>query len=60
MKVDGVDFAKGFVEGFKSEKDFIAEMAKAGYAHIYQGAGRTEKLKEAYHIHHPKKSADKK
>lgn len=55
MKIDGVDFAKGFVEGFKTEKEFVSEMSQPGYVHIYAGPGRAEKIKEVYHLHHPKK-----
>jgi hypothetical protein len=57
MKVDGVDFAKGFVEKFKDEAAFLKEMDRPGYrVAVYEGhEKRTDKLKEVYQMHHPAK-----
>lgn len=55
MKIDNVDFADGFVEKFKTEKEFMEEMSGAGYSHVFYGPKRQERLKEAYALHHPKK-----
>jgi hypothetical protein len=55
MKVDGVSFADGFIEKFKTEAAFLKEMAKDGYGHIFHGPKRIEQLKEVYKIHHSKK-----
>ena len=54
MKMNEVDFAEGFVERFKTEKDFLEEMQDGGYSHIFHGPHRQEKLKEAYAAHHKK------
>lgn len=54
MKIDDVSFHDDFMKGFKSEDEFIEAMGKEGYKHIYAGNGRTEALKKAYALHHPK------
>lgn len=57
MKIDNIDFNKGFVEGFATEVDFLTEMEGEGYKDaIYHGdKKRSEKLKRVYQLHHPKK-----
>lgn len=59
MKVDNVSFNDDFVKGFKSEKEFIEEMNGEGYRHIFEGTGRTDKLKNVYALHNKKSEKPK-
>ena len=55
MKVDNVGFKIGFIEGIKTEKEFLDKMEGEGYKHIFSGKDRVVKLKKVYALHHPKK-----
>jgi hypothetical protein len=56
--LDGVSFNKEFLAGFKSEKDFLKEMKKESYAHLFEGENRELKLKEVFTLVKPKKEPE--
>jgi hypothetical protein len=56
--LDRVSFNKEFLTGFKSEKDFLKEMKKECYAHLFEGENRELKLKEVFTLVKPKKEPE--
>jgi hypothetical protein len=59
MKIDNVSFGKGFVESFKTDKEFFEHMEGEGYKHIFEGKNRKEQLKKVYDLHHKKSEKPK-
>ncbi len=59
LKHEGVAFNRGWIQKFKSEKDFLKEMDGEGYKHIYEGdSNRVNKLKEVYALANASAPAD--
>jgi hypothetical protein len=59
--LDGVSVSRAFLEGYKTEGEFLkAVNDDKTYQHLFEGEGRTVKLKELYALAQPKKEAEKK